>query len=352
MSTINAFYNPTKEGKRFTGLFGNSEGWQGDCAEAMITDLQKFLEAANRNYFIKKVPAGVYDLMGGVNERGEVTPTWREVENQFHLVRSVDFKVVSPHTVTDQYAPLSLMDMAEEIEPWVQAGWATPDAVFEARDGALEVLVLRLDAQGEITDGDFYVHYAVIQNPHGSGGKAKGKIISWRIVCCNTFAAAVSAASDFTITHRVARGSVEEQTAIMAKRKQEAVAAWEKVQNHIAELSKRVNMWKGAPLTFADATHLTDQLLGIKKVEDASARKKNMRDGILGAFSMPQFGTYGVNAYDWINAVTFVNSSPNSGIVKASKVSAIDRAVRNMDPNGTGFKLEQEAEKVLANFLV
>lgn len=344
-ATINAFYNPTKDGDTFKGLFPSDPKFKGDCADAIIRDLQKFLETANRNYYIKKVPAfqSIGDLDG--------TPQFAEVENQFHLVRSVDNRIVSPHTVTEQYAPLSLMDVAEEIAPWVQAGWATPDAVFEARNGSLEVLVLRLDAGGEITDGDFYVHYIVIQNPHGAGGKAKGKIISFRIVCCNTFAAAVSAASDFTISHRVARGSTEEQAKIMAERTQDAIAAWDKVQEHIADLAARINVWNAAPLTFKDAEHLTDQLLGVGKLTDASTRKKNTRDAILSAFSMPQYGTFGRTGYDWINGVTFVNSSPNADSVQASKVSTIDRAVRNMDPNGTGFKLEQKAEKVLSAFL-
>ena len=344
-ATINAFYNPTADGDTFKGMFPSDPKFNGDCADAIIRDLGQFLETANRNYYIKKVPAfqSIGDLDG--------TPQFAEVENQFHLVRSVDNRIVSPHTVTEQYAPLSLMDVAEEIAPWVQAGWATPDAVFEARNGSLEVLVLRLDAGGEITDGDFYVHYIVIQNPHGSGGKAKGKIISFRIVCCNTFAAAVSAASDFTISHRVARGSQEEQAKIMAERTQDAIAAWDKVQSHIADLSKRINVWNAAPITFSDAEHLTDQLLGITKLEDASTRKKNTRDSILAAFSMPQYGTQGRTGYDWINGVTFINSSPNADSVKASKVSTIDRAVRNMDPNGTGFKLEQKAEKVLTAFI-
>jgi len=348
---ITAFYNPTKEGDTFKGLFPSHTGFKGECADRIIRDLQEFLATAGRDYYIKKVPAGVYDPSGGTDTDGNIVPTWREVENQFHLARSVDHRVVSPHTVTESYAPLSLMDVAEEIAPWVQAGWATPDSVFEARDGALEVLVLRLDAGGEIADGDFFVHYVVIQNPHGSGGKAKGKIISFRIVCCNTFAAAVSAASDFQITHRVAKGSIEEQTAIMAKRTKDAVAAWERVQEHIAALSARVNVWNGAAITFSDAEHLTDQLLGIGKLDDASAQKKNGREAILGAFSMPQFGTYGRTAYDWLNGVTFVQSSPNAESVRKSKVGTIERLVRNMDPNGTGFKVEQKAEKVLASFL-
>lgn len=332
MANIKAFYNPTRDGHKFFPF-----GFDGECADAIIGDLQKFLEKANRNYYIKKAP--VFQRFGG----GEIA----EVENQFHLVRSVDEKVVSPHTVTDQYAPLSLMEVAEEVAPWVQAGWATPDAVFEARNGSLELLALRLDAQGEITDGDFYVHYIIIQIPHGVGGKAKGKIISFRIVCQNTFAAAVSAAADFNISHRIAAGDQDMQREIMLQRTKDAVAAWEQVREHIRILSEKVNVWRSIPLTFADAANLTDQLLEIKNIEKASTRSKNRRDAILAAFSMPQFGTFGQNANDWLNGVTFVNSSPLAEANKKSKVTAIDRAVRNVDPNGTGFLLEHRAEAIL-----
>ena len=320
---IKGYFNPRTEGDTFKGL-GLSMGMDGTVGDAIERDLQKFLEAADRNYYIKKVPA--FQFLGDLDGEAQ----YAQCENQYHLVRSSDQRIVSPHTVTDQYAPLSLMDVAEEVAPWVQAGWATPDAVFSARNGALEVLVLRLDAGGEITDGDFYVHYIVIQNPHGSGGTAKGKIISFRIVCANTFAAAVSMKSDFTISHRVAKGDSEVQAAIMKQRAADAVAAWEKVQEHIAELSKRVNVWADSPLTLADAGHLTDQLLDISKLDA---------------------GTNGATAYEWINAVTFVNSSPNAENNKKSKVSVIDRTVRNMDANGSGFKIEQKAEKILANFL-
>jgi len=341
---IKGYFNPRTEGDTFKGL-GLSMGMDGTVGDAIERDLQKFLEAADRNYFIKKVPA--FQFLGELDGAAQ----YAQCENQYHLVRSSDQRIVSPHTVTDQYAPLSLMDVAIEVAPWVEAGWATPDAVFSARNGSLEVLVLRLDAGGEITDGDFYVHYIVIQNPHGSGGTAKGKIISFRIVCANTFAAAVSMKSDFTISHRVARGDSEVQAAIMQQRAADAVAAWETVQNHITELSKRVNNWANSPLTLADAGHLTDSLLEISNLETASGNKKNKREAIMGAFNMPQFGTNGANAYDWINAVTFVNSSPNAENNKKSKVSVVDRTVRNIDANASGFKVEQKAEKILTGFL-
>jgi len=333
--TITAFYNRSNDGTKANAFgFPNAA-----CPTYVIRDLAKFLKEANRNYYIQKVPA--YQKFDG---------NFAEVKNQFHLVRSVDQRVVSPHTVTDQYAPLSLMDVAEEVSPWVEAGWATPDAVFEARDGALEVLVLRLDAQGEITNGDFFVHYIVIQNPHGSGGKASGKIISFRIVCKNTFAAAIAAESDFVITHRVATGDQEKQRAIMLQRTQDAVRAWEKVQEHIRVLAAKVNVWQGIPFTLSDVTTLTNQLLDIKTDDEASTRKTNQRDAIVAAWNMPAAGTYGRNAYDWMNAVTFVNSSPNAPTNQKSKVTTIDRAVRTISSTGTGYAFEAKAAKLLEAF--
>ena len=348
-NTITGFFNPRHAGDTYTGL-GLAMGMDGTIADRVIPDLPSFLEAAGRNYYIKRVPAGVLDPNGAVAEDGSVVPSWIEVEGQYHLVRSSDHRVVSPHTVSEQYAPLSLVDMADELQPWCDAGWATPDGVYSSKRESLEILSMRLDAGGDLPDGEKFLHYVIFQNPHGAGGTAKGKIISWRIVCANTFAAAVSASSDFTISHRVAAGDHEAQRAIMVERSQQAVAAWSKVQDHIAGLADRINNWQSVPVSSTQAENLTDRLLGIAKLENASPQKKNRRAAILSGFNMPSMGTNGKTAWDWLNGVTYVNSSPNAEANKKSKVSAVERAVRVTDTNGTGFKLEQQAEKVLANF--
>ena len=338
MTNIKGFFNPTKAGDTFKGLNSSIEG---RVADRVIGDVQSFMREAGRDYYIKKVPA--YQRLSSGD--------FAELENQFHLVRSTDERVVSPHTVTEQYTPLSLMEMAEEVKPWCDAGWCTPDGVYSARNESLEVLSLRLDASGQLPDGERFIHYIVFQNPHGSGGTAKGKIISWRIVCANTFAAAITAKSDFAISHRTASGTLEVQSAIMADRAKQAVTAWEQAKDHIGKLAEKINAWQSVPLQFADAKNLTERLLDIRDEKNASQRSLNRRDAILGAFSMPQFGTNGRNAYDWLNGVTFVNSSPLADANKKSKVSAIDRAVRTIDVNGTGFALEQRAEKLLAELL-
>lgn len=348
-NTITGFFNPRTDGDEFKGL-GLSMGMDGTVADRVIPDLPTFLTEAGRDYYIKKVPAMVMDPNGAVDASGNIVPGAIDVEGQFHLVRSSDHRVVSPHTVTDQYAPLSLVDMAEELQPWCDAGWATPDGVYSSKRESLELLALRLDAGGDLPDGEKFLHYVIFQNPHGSGGTAKGKIISWRVVCANTFAAAVSASSDFAISHRVAKGDHEAQRAVMVERSQQAVAAWAKVQEHIAGLAERINDWKSVPVSVSQAESLTDRLLGIGKLDDASAQKKNRRTQILGAFDMPAMGTNGATAYDWLNGVTFTNSSPHSETNRKSKVGAVERAVRVTDPNGTGFKLEQRAERVLLDF--
>lgn len=339
-ATIKGFFNPRHAGDTFKGLNGSIDG---TLAPTIIQDLRAFLKAAGRDYYIRKDP--VYQKFG---------TDFAEVENQFHLTRSSDSRVVSPHTVTESYEPLSLMDMADELQPWCDQGWTTPDGVYSARNESLELLTLRLDAGGiSMPDDEKFMHYIIFENPHASGGKAKGKIISWRVVCANTFAAAISAKSDFQITHRVAKGTPEEQQAIMATRTKDAVAAWEQAREYIRTLADRIAVMKAAKITKADAANLTAKLLGIEgdKEEDISSRSKNRRDAILAGFNMPGFGTFGVSAYDWLNAVTFVNSSPLATINKKSKVDAVDRLVRNVTTNGTGFKMEADANSVLAEFI-
>ncbi len=346
---IKGFFNPLQAGDTFKGL---NSSINGTVASRVHSNLFEFLKDAGRDYFVKKVPVGVLDPTGAIDGNGLVVPGWIEVENQFHIVRSNDNRVVSPHTVTESYAPLSLMDMAEELQPWCDQGWCSPDGVYSAKDESLEVLSMRLDAGGiEFPGKEKFHHYVVWENTHATGGKGKGKIISWRIVCANTFAAAISARSDFQITHRVAKGSPEKQQEIMVERVKKAVAAWSQVKEYFARMAEKIGLWQGISMTKDQAVKLSNSLVGIDNEEDAPTRSVNKRDAIVEAFNMPAAGTEGRTAWDWINAVTFVNSSPMADINKKSKVDVTDRLVRTTTVNGTGFKQEAEAEKILADFI-
>lgn len=348
---ILGFFNPQREGDKFKGLNGSIEG---RTADRVIGNLQEFLREAGRDYYIAKRPALVSDPFGGVADDGSIVETVRPVEGQYHLCRSSDGLVVSPHTVSGQYAPLTLMDMAEELQPWTDQGWASPDGVFEAKGGSLELLTLRLDAGSVDTmpDGES-LFYIAFSNPHGSGGTAKGRLIRFRVVCANTFAAAVASKADFAISHRAAEG--DDHKAIMADRVKEAVSAWETAKERIRKLAERIGVWAGSPLSVSDAQEIVKRTLDIAgKAEDkVSTRAQNRADAILSAFNMPQFGTYGKNAADLANAFTFANSSPLADINKPgrSKVSGLDRFVRSVDTNGTGLAFEAKAIETMEAFI-
>lgn len=346
---IKGFFNARQDGDSNAKTIFS--GIDGETADSIIPDLPSFLEAAGRDYGILRSPAYVNDPFGGVDENGEICTAIREVEGQFHLTRTSDGRVVSPHTVTGQYAPLTLLDIAAEIQPWCDQGWCTPDAVYSGKNESLELLCLRLDASGTLPNGEAWEHYIIFRNPHGSGGKAKGNIVSYRQRCANVFGS-LGRGIEFTIGHRIsAKMDAEERQAVMAKRVQQAKAAWQTARDHIDRLAERINVWSGTDITFDQAEMLTDALLGIKKGDDVSKRKTNTREAILNGFSMPQYGTNGATLYDWLNGVTFYLSSPYSESVRKSKVNAVDRMIRNVLPTESGYKMEMRAEGLLSKFL-
>lgn len=335
---ITGFFNPQKEGDKFAGLNGTIDGRTNDHIEQ---NLHRFLEQADRDYDVLVRPAFVGT---GDGERNEVP-------DQFFLTRSSDNVVISDKTVTRSYGPLSLKDIANELQPFCDQGWATPDGVYD-RGGSLEIVSLRLDAGGDLPNGETFKHYIIVENPHGGGGKIKGKIIDWRIVCANTFAAAVSASHDFTVTHRIPRESVDPND-IMKQRIAFAVEQWENVQSHIRELADRIDVFSGFKMDDAAALAATDKLLAIDgRAEDAiSTRAKNKRDAIMAGFNKPEAGTDGDSLWDWYNGVTYFLSSPQAEINVKSKVDPLDRIVRNVSPDGSGAKVESRAMDIALDLI-
>jgi hypothetical protein len=324
---IQAFFNARKQGDDFRGLNSSIEGRTSD---RIIQGIPEFLREAGRDYGILKKPS-LYRFPSPI---GDGTDEIAEAEGQYHLVRSSDYKVVSEHSVTGQYDPLCLVDIGAEMQPFADQGWATPDGVYD-RKGSTEILTLRLDGGQleEMPDGE-YLHYLCIVNPHGKG-KAQGKIISWRVVCANTFARAVSASYSFAISHRVATDT----QGMTKQRFSDAVKRWEDAKIQIRKLSERIEKLSAVKLSASDAEKLADDLLDIRADDEkASTNKQNKKDAILSSFNNPKLGTFGANAWDFMNAVTYLTSNG-----PGSKVQGVDRVVRNIEPNGTGFKLESEA---------
>lgn len=339
---LDVYFNRQPNGKEFRGLFGLADmGGNVQCSERCIGNLPEFLREAGRDYYVKKVPAFQANPDG----------TFSEVSEQFHLARSSDNVVVSPTTVKAQYGVLSLMDIAEEVKPMVDAGWAQPESVWSARKGALDVLSLRLDeglGSDDMPNGERFRHYMVMTNPYGDGGKAQLKFISFRMVCCNTFAAGVAAAADGKITHRVAKGDAEKQAEIMAARAKVAVATWDAAQKHVRRLAERIDVFSGIAVSETQAEQLTRDLLSVSGTDRDkwSGQARTQFDATMAAFDDPKNGTDGNDAWDFLNAVTYGNSNA----AKGSKVSAIARVMRNIEPNGTGVAKEAKAIKLVSAF--
>lgn len=327
-----AFFNAQRDAA--TGIRMSVKG---TLSDTLYTGLPEFLEAAKRNYGIERVQA--------------VHPeTHAPIKNQYTLLRSDDRRIVSPKNVSKSYAPMSLVDIAAEVQHFCDAGWATPDSVFAGGflpDGgeSVEILCLRLDAGGiELPIGEKLVHYMILINPH-NGRKAQGKFISYRPWCKNMFSALLSGTYDFAIPHRVARD--EDHATIMQERIRKAVETWENAKKKIRRLADRINVWNGMPLTLPEVSSMTDRLLEIVPDAKVSSRTENKRDAILAAFNRPDIGTHGSTAYDFLNAVTFTVSSPDSEPNRTSKTPAGDRMIRSLDPLGSGFKLERNARNLV-----
>lgn len=333
---IQAFFNPQHPGDTFRGLNGTI---QGRTADRLIQGLPEFLQAAERDYWIRKAPAGVL-LSDG---------TYGPADGQYHLVRaregSPDGLIVSPMTVREQYAPLSLLDVAEELRPWTEQGWATPDGVYD-RNLSTEILSLRLDGgdMDAFKGPDRMLHYAIVILRHGQG-RAEGKIISWRMVCQNTIAAACSAAADFKIGHRTASDADKAET--MRERTALAVNGWEALRTHVRSLAERMDAFKAVDLTPSKAERIVERILGIKAGR-ASRQAENRKAEILDAFNDPRYGTEGRTLWDLYNGVTFTLSSPYARLARG-KSDPLDRMVRSIDfRQGVNFRAESRAVEILA----
>lgn len=255
-------------------------------------DTQQFLEKHGMNYSVTKVPAAIKNIDG----------SFSTVDNQFHLVRSSDQKVVSDKTVSRVYQPYDPRKMSLPLAPLVAEGWISPDRGFLFKDGSYEVLSYRIDAgqleNGGNVAGEKWTHYVSLHNNHGNGG-LKGSLHSLRIQCQNSAYAAAKMAS-FTIRHS---SEIEENY-------QEAVRTWKKLQEEIRRLSERVSVWADTQISPSKAREIFSVIFKVEGLpeEDISTRTENEMKFAWSQFSNPEFGTYGASLADIYNAITATNT--------------------------------------------
>jgi len=309
------------------GAFVDAPAWW-DHDSAKVVEhfpgmtLRDLAEKGNMLHRINKVPAEVTIW----TPEGSRTV---EVPNQHHLVRSDDQRVVSPSTVTDRYGVMEPELIVNQLDVYVNAGFARPDACFSLYEGQSDVFTLRmLDAAGPL--GENWRLYFVVQDFHGGMGACRGKVTGIRVVCNNTATAAFGAGADWRVRH----GSQASLDLVLAMQEwEEATAAIERF-NAAAERMARSKVQIPATV---------DILLGLnEKEKKVTPQLQAKRDDLIARADDPDNGTVGESLWDVYNAVTSFNTHNDSG--KGAK-TAMGRFVGSL--NGSRYNFERKAFETL-----
>lgn len=238
----------------------------------------------------------------------------KSADGQFHLVRESDGVNVEPHTVSKDYSVITPLDMIEELIPFVDQGWAMPEAAFQLRGGQTEIISLLLDPgelPAEIAGNEDIRWYIVAKNKHGRGA-AECSVYGERIICGNGMTA-LARLSTFRVAHRG-------QAADKYKR---AARHFQGIKDVISEMSNRMGLYMDIPLSHVQAEMMADSVVGFQdarkidfkpakvdrtKEGDMSPQQRNLHAAIMDAFNMPRFGTEGKTALDFYNGVTWVGT--------------------------------------------
>ena len=227
------------------------------------------------------------------------------VENQYHLVRSDDNRIVSPSTVTDRYTPVCPTDLLEILTPFEEQGYGSMESAFVLKNGTEEVLSLRLD-MGENVYGDDskYDTYLVVHNSHGLGS-IKLKLTQIRVVCNNTLTAAFSGGCDRKMHHTE---SVKDKIKFAAN-------YWEEAQKTIKNHADRLGKLAKANGISIPAT--IDEMLETlknngKPMKEGSTQLKNRRERLVDAANNSP-GAGENNLLSIYHGITSVNSHDDNG---------------------------------------
>jgi|SRR5689334_6934830 len=294
-----------------------------------MNQIQEYLKAKGMDYDVLKEQATRVDA------DGNTVP----IENQFHLVRSTDQRVISPSTVSKRYSVTNPTKMCEPIAPLVAEGWIKPDNGFLFKDGSYEVCSFEMNSS-ELDDGgnvagEPWKHWVSLHNHQGGGGGLKGSVTSFRPICYNTSVAAAKEAC-FTIRHT---GDIDANY-------KWAIDRWQKLKDSIKKLSERMTVFADLTLSPSDAEAALHTLFGVegKSADEISTRTANELEFAMMEFSNPRRGTFGKTGLDLFNAITATN---NHYAPKNSKESNEKRLSSLYDVNGSRFKLEAAAVSLL-----
>jgi hypothetical protein len=155
-------------------------------------------------------------------------------------------------------------------------------------------------------------------------------------------------ASRLNVSHRKGK---DQDDGIVKARVQQAATMCDAFRKHIEILADRVNRFGNKTITQAMAEEFASDLFGITELEKAKQKvptqRTNQRDAILREFNIPARGTHGENAWDLLNAVTAVASSPLTPEAVKSKKQPVERIQGNLEENGTASRLVANATQAI-----
>ncbi len=303
-------HNLTETDHMFSG--NDQVPWHGlgTVIEGLAT-AKEAIEFAKLDWQVTKEPA--YQLINGV---------YMPAKDCFLCVRSDNNAILGQ--VGKQYTPMQNVKLAELAEMTVKQGAAfeTAGSLF---GGEIVWFLLRAD-KTVLTNGEEHKTYLLMSMGHGGKQAIKAYMVDVRVVCWNTFSAALGEGERlFYVKHTPnSEAKVQDKLFVLSK-----------MQERQTEIFKRYEQMMAASIT-VDAAN---KLLLEKVVTGEGKRSENIRDEIMELFRNGR-GNTGSNRYDLFNAVTdYVDHSRGTRVTEGSNAGEL-RMASSLFTSGAAMKNE------------
>jgi len=227
------------------------------------------LVAAGQDWTVELVPTA--QLIGVDEETGE--NIWDETPGDWSVQRSSDLRSVGK--VKGRYNPLNNVDafaFGDDILGLAEgAHWITGGCL---KEGSLVWMMAKLPTAVHIGgfEDEAIQPYIMVSNSHDGSKAVEASVVTVRVVCNNTFTAALSGAKR---THKI------RHTKNMAERMAEAKTAINVVDTYSAELRKTGDLLIGQSFSNGDFDKFLETLVPTKGLDAAPLTKaENKQEAI------------------------------------------------------------------------
>jgi len=251
------------EGKAQMFSTGGIVPWHGlgTIIEDEAVKAAEALELAGLDWTVELVPTAQYI---GIDEETNEN-IWDETPGTFSVQRSSDLKSVG--MVKSRYVPLNNVDafqLGDDLLDDPEAHWHTAGSL---KGGSLVWMLAKLNEDIKIAgmEDELISSYLMISNSHDGSKAVEATVTPVRVVCNNTFTAALkNAKRTFKIRH----------TKNMSGRIAEAKNALGITHTYMAELEKLGNNLVGQSFSNAEFNDFLESLVPTKGLDDGIALTK------------------------------------------------------------------------------